>query len=102
MSSKHPGVDSLVGVLRRHFERDATRNEVRASVRDVCSEMHEAGVPPQTMLVALKAAVQTAAQEARAPVARDELRLLMSDLTPWMIEVCFDPQPSGPPRSRMS
>ena len=93
MTTDPPEITALVTVLRRHFEQDATRDEVRASVREVCAAMHEAGVPPQTMLVSLKSAVQSAAQEAHRPVARDALRNLVSELTPWMIEVCFDPKP---------
>ena len=95
MASDQPDVSSLVTVLRRHFEQDATRDEVRISVRDACQAMHDSGVPPQTMLVSLKSAVQAAAQDAHRPVARDALRNLISELTPWMIEVCFDPQPRG-------
>lgn len=93
MTTDLPDVSPLIAVLRRHFDHDATRDEVRASVREVCTAMHDAGIPPQTMLVALKSSVQAAAQDAHRPVARDELRDLISELTPWMIEVCFDPRP---------
>jgi hypothetical protein len=44
------------------------------------------------MLVALKSAVQTAALEARTIVSRDTLRSITSELTPWMIGVCFGPR----------
>ncbi|MFI5239505.1 MAG: hypothetical protein ACHQQP_06810, partial [Gemmatimonadales bacterium] len=53
--------------------------------------MYASGVAPQTMLVTLKLAVQSAALEARTVVARDALRSVTSDLTPWMIDVCFSP-----------
>jgi len=91
MTSDILEVTSLVSTLRRHFEHDATRDEVRASVKEACMAMHASGVPPQTMLVALKGAVQSAALEARTIVSRDALRAVTSDLTPWMIEVCFSP-----------
>ncbi len=100
MTSDSPDITYLVSVLRRHFEHDATRDEVRTAVHAACMAMHAEGVPPQTMLVALKSAVQTAALEARTIVNRDALRAVLSDLTPWMIDVCFSPpgpwqRPSG-------
>ena len=90
MTSDIPGVAALVSTVRRFFEHDATRDEVRVSVQDVCMDMYAAGVAPQTMLVALKLAVRTAALEARSVVSREDLRAANSDLTPWMIEVCFN------------
>ncbi|MEO7102309.1 MAG: hypothetical protein ABI311_03150 [Gemmatimonadaceae bacterium] len=84
-------VRGLILTLRRHFEHDATREEVRLAVRDACMAMHASGAPPQTMLVTLKMAVQTAALDARTIVARDTIRSVTSDLTPWMIDVCFRP-----------
>lgn len=90
MASDSPDVTTLIATLRRHFEHDATRDEARSSVQDVCMAMHAAGIPPQTMLVELKAALQKAAMEARTVVSRDALRGTNSDLTPWMIEVCFN------------
>jgi hypothetical protein len=94
MVSESPSVTALVSVIRRYFEHDATRDEVRVAVHEVCLVMHSGGIAPQTMLVTLKAAVQTAALEARAPVSRDSLRAVTSDLTPWMIDVCFSPESS--------
>lgn len=91
MTSDSLEVINLVSTLRRHFEHDATRDEVRTAVKDTCMAMHAAGVPPQTMLVALKMAVQSAALDARTIVGRDALRSVTSDLTPWMIDVCFSP-----------
>lgn len=91
MDSDIPDVVTLIATLRRHFENDATRDEVRSAVQEACLFMHAAGVPPQTMLVALKAAVQSAALEARTIVSRDALRGMTADLTPWMIDVCFSP-----------
>lgn len=91
MASENRDVTALVAVLRRHFEQDATRDEVRMIVHETCMVMHAGGVAPQTMLVALKGAVQAAALEAHAPVSRDALRALTSDLTPWMIDACFAP-----------
>ncbi len=91
MISEGPDVGALVTTLRRHFEHDATRDEVRSAVRDACMAMYASGVAPQTMLVTLKLAVQSAALEARTVVARDALRSVTSDLTPWMIDVCFSP-----------
>jgi hypothetical protein len=79
----------LVETLRRHFEHDATREEVRVAVTDACIAMHAGGVAPQTMLVSLKMAVQSAALDARTIVGRDTIRSVTSDLTPWMIDVCF-------------
>ncbi len=92
MERDQADVASLILVLRRHFEQDATRDDVRASVRESCNRMHDRGVPPQTMLVALKAAVQNAALDARTPVSREAFRGLISELTPWMIDVCFAPR----------
>ena len=92
MIGDNPDVGALVVMLRRHFEHDATRDDVRAAVRDACMEMHAAGTPPQTMLVALKMAVQAAALDAHTIVARDTIRSVTSDLTPWMIDVCFSPR----------
>jgi MoxR-like ATPase len=92
MTGDNPDVRPLVVMLRRHFEHDATRDDVRLAVRDACLEMHAAGVAPQTMLVTLKAAVQAAVLDARAAVARDTIRSVTSDLTPWMIDVCFGPK----------
>lgn len=100
MASEIPDVTALVAVLRRHFEQDATRDEVRVVVHDACMVMHAGGVAPQTMLVTLKDAVQSAALEARTPVSRDALRALTSDLTPWMIDVCFAPPPIKRPSQR--
>jgi hypothetical protein len=94
MVSDTPSVDALVAVLRRHFEHGATREEVRTAVREACLAMHARGVPPQTMLVALKTAVDSAALDARTIVGRDALRTITSELTPWMIDVCFSP-PTG-------
>jgi MoxR-like ATPase len=94
MTAENPDVTPLVQTLRRHFERDATRDEVRSAVKDACVAMYAAGVAPQTMLVALKAAVHAAALEARTIVHRDDLRSVTSDLTPWMIDVCFSPAKS--------
>ena len=91
MTGDGPEVSALVFTLRRHFEHDATRDEVRSSVQEACAAMHADGVPPQTMLVALKAAVHSAALEARTVVGRDVFRTVTADLTPWMIEVCFRP-----------
>lgn len=91
MTSDSPEVIALVATLRRHLEHDATRDEVRSAVKEACMTMHADGVPPQTMLVTLKSAVQSAALEARAVVNRDTLRAVTSDLTPWMIDVCFRP-----------
>lgn len=91
MTSDSPDVSALVATLRRHFEHDATRDEVRSAVQDACMDMHAGGVAPQTMLVTLKTAVQSAALESRTIVSRDALRAVMSDLTPWMIDVCFSP-----------
>ena len=84
-------VRTLVATLRRHFEQGATRADVRAAVHDACLSMHGAGVPPQTMLVVLKAAVQSAASDSSVIVSRELLRSTNSDLTPWMIDVCFSP-----------
>jgi MoxR-like ATPase len=95
MTSDTPEVAALVSRLRRFFEHDATRDQVRQAVQDACMDMHAAGVAPQTMLVALKRAVQTAALEARNVVSREDLRAANSDLTPWMIEVCFSRPRSG-------
>jgi len=89
MTSNSREVIALVATLRRHLEHDATRDEVRAAVKDACMSMYAEGVPPQTMLVALKSAVQSAALEARTDVSRDTIRAVTSDLTPWMIDVCF-------------
>lgn len=91
MTSDSPEVIALVATLRRHMEHDATRDEVRAAVKDACMAMYADGVAPQTMLVALKSAVQLAALEARTVVSRDTIRAVTSDLTPWMIDVCFRP-----------
>lgn len=91
MIGENTDVRALVVMLRRHFEHDATREEVRLAVRDACMAMHAAGVPPQTMLVTLKNAVQTAALDAHVTVSRDTIRAITSDLTPWMIDVCFRP-----------
>lgn len=91
MTSDSPDVGTLVSTLRRHFEHDATRDEVRVAVKEACATMNASGVAPQTMLVALKMAVQSAALEARTVVGRDALRSVTSDLTPWMIDVCFNP-----------
>jgi hypothetical protein len=91
MASDTPDLNSLVSATRRHFEQTATRAEVRMAVQDACHLMHSAGVPPQTMLVALKTAVQLAALDARTIVSRDALQSVTSDLTPWMIDVCFSP-----------
>lgn len=85
-------VGALVAMLRRHFEHDATRDDVRLAVRDACMAMHASGVAPQTMLVALKMAVQSAALDACTIVPPDTLRSVTSDLTPWMIDVCFGPR----------
>lgn len=82
----------LVETLRRHFEHDATRDDVRSAVRGACMTMHASGVAPQTMLVALKMAVQSAALDARTIVGREALRSVTADMTPWMIDVCFSPQ----------
>jgi hypothetical protein len=92
MTSDSPEMIALVATLRRHLEHDATRDEVRSAVKEACVAMHSNCVPPQTMLVTLKAAVQTAAFEAHSPVSRDAIRAVTSDLTPWMIDVCFRPQ----------
>ncbi|HXF24905.1 MAG TPA: hypothetical protein VN602_10320 [Gemmatimonadaceae bacterium] len=92
MASESPEVIALVATLRRHLEHDATRDEVSFAVKEACIAMQASGMPPQTMLVTLKAAVQTAALEARTPVSRDAIRAVTSDLTPWMIDVCFRPQ----------
>ena len=92
MISDSVEVDALVVMLRRHFEHDATRDDVRLAVRDACKAMHARGVAPQTMLVTLKMAVQSAALDARTIVPQDSLRSVTSDLTPWMIDVCFGPQ----------
>ena len=86
-------VRTLVATLRRHFEQEATRAEVRAAVHDACLSMHGADVPPQTMLITLKAAVQSAASDSSVAVSRELLRATNSDLTPWMIDVCFRPAP---------
>jgi hypothetical protein len=91
MTSDGPEVSALVSTLRRHFEHDATRDEVRLSVQEACAAMHADGVPPQTMLVALKTAVHMASLDARTVVGRDAFRTVTADLTPWMIEVCFRP-----------
>ena len=92
MTSDSPDMTALVSILRRHFEHDAMRDEVRAAVHEACMAMKAQGVAaPQTMLVALKSAVQAAALEARTIVNRDALRAVTSDLTPWMIDVCFSP-----------
>jgi hypothetical protein len=91
MTGDNPEVRVLVATIRRHFEQDATRDEVRTAVQTACKAMHDGGVPPQTMLVVIKTAVQSAALDARTPVARDSVRSVTSDLTPWMIEVCFSP-----------
>jgi hypothetical protein len=91
MPSGETQLNALVFTSRRHFEHDATRDEVRFAVQDACAAMHADGVPPQTILVTLKAAVQTAALDARTVVARDAYRNLTAELTPWMIEVCFSP-----------
>jgi hypothetical protein len=82
-------ISILVETLRRHFEHDATRDEVRSAVKEACLTMHAGGVAPQTMLVSLKMAVQSAALDARTIVGRDTIRSVTSDLTPWMIDVCF-------------
>jgi MoxR-like ATPase len=95
MTSEIPVGAALVSTLRRFFEHDATRNEVRVSVQEACMEMHAAGAAPQTMLVTLKRALQMAALEARIVVSRDDLRAANSDLTPWMIEVCFNRPRNG-------
>ncbi|HWG33575.1 MAG TPA: hypothetical protein VN650_05365 [Gemmatimonadaceae bacterium] len=92
MASESPEVIALIATLRRHLEHDATRDEVSSAVKEACMAMLATGMPPQTMLVTLKAAVQTAAFEARTPVSRDAIRTVTSDLTPWMIDVCFRPQ----------
>jgi hypothetical protein len=92
MASDTPDVTPLVFTLCRHFEHDATRDEVRDAVQNACINMYAGGTPPQTMLVALKSAVQTAALEARTIVSRDTLRSITSELTPWMIGVCFGPR----------
>ena len=92
MTSDIPEVIALVATLRHHLEHDGTRDDVRDAVKKACLIMHANGVPPQTMLVTLKLAVQTAALEAHAPVSRDAIRAVTSDLTPWMIDVCFRPQ----------
>jgi hypothetical protein len=92
MTSDNPEMIALVATLRRHLEHDASRDEVRSTVRSACLAMHASGLPPQTMLVTLKAAVHTAALEAHTPVSRDIVRAVTSDLTPWMIDVCFRPQ----------
>jgi hypothetical protein len=89
MTSDRAEFGILVSTLRRHFEHDATRDEVRAAVKQACVIMRADGVAPQTMLVTLKTAVQSAALEARTAVGRDTLRTVTSDLTPWMIDVCF-------------
>jgi len=94
MTSDSRELSTLVHTLRRHFEHDATRDEVRSAVHEACLVMHASGVAPQTMLVRLKTAVQSAALEARTVVSRDALRAVTSDLTPWMIDVCFS-SPSG-------
>ena len=91
MTSDSPDIGTLVSIIRRHFEHDATRDEVRSAVKAACIAMSASGVAPQTMLVTLKMAVQTAALEARTVVGRDALRSVTSDLTPWMIDVCFSP-----------
>jgi hypothetical protein len=91
MTSDSTEMIALVATLRRHLEHDATREEVRAAVTEACVAMQSDGVPPQTMLVALKAAVQAAALEAHSVVSRDAIRSVTSDLTPWMIDVCFRP-----------
>ncbi len=91
MASDGSDVKALVFTLRRHFEHDATRDEVRSCVQQVCIAMHADGVPPQTMLVALKGAVQSAALDSRTAVGRDVFRKVTAELTPWMIEVCFRP-----------
>jgi len=92
MTSDSQEVIALVATIRRHLEYDATRDEVRSAVREACMAMYANGVPPQTMLVTLKGAVQLAALEAHTVVSRDTIRALTSDLTPWMIDVCFRPQ----------
>jgi hypothetical protein len=97
MASESPEVIALVATLRRHLEHDATRDEVCFAVKEACMAMHATGMPPQTMLVTLKAAVQTAAFEARTPVSRDAIRAVTSDLTPWMIDVCFRPRDRARP-----
>lgn len=91
MTGDSPDVGNLVSTIRRHFEHDATRDEVRSAVKEACMAMYASGVAPQTMLVTLKMAVQAAALEARTVVGRDALRSVTSDLTPWMIDVCFSP-----------
>jgi len=101
MASDCPEVIALVSTLRRHLEHDATRDEVRSSVREACLAMRANGVPPQTMLVTLKAAVQTAAFEAHTPVSRDAIRAVTSDLTPWMIDVCFRAEDPHGGRARL-
>lgn len=97
MPSDETQVNALIFTLRRHFEHDATRDEVRFSVQDACSAMHADGVPPQTILVALKAAVHSAALDARTIVGRDVFRNVTAELTPWMIEVCFRAPIGGRP-----
>ncbi len=92
MTSDSPEVIALVATLRRYLEHDATRDEVRFAVKEACMAMYSTGVPPQTMLVTLKSAVQTAAFDAHTPVSRDAIKAVTSDLTPWMIDVCFRPQ----------
>lgn len=85
----------LVETLRRHFEHSASRDDATRAVRDACMAMHASGVEPQTMLVSLKMAVQSAALDAHTIVDRDVLRSLTADLTPLMIEVCFDGRRPG-------
>jgi hypothetical protein len=92
MVTDSPDVTTLVFTLCRHFEHDATRDDVRCAVQNACIAMHAGGVPPQTMLVTLKTAVKSASLDARTIVSRDMLRALTSELTPWMIEVCFGPE----------
>ncbi len=94
MTSDSPDVIALVARLRSHLELGASREEVRDAVKQACKTMHADGVPPQTMLVTLKTAVQAAAMEARVDVSREMVRAVTSDLTPWMIDVCFR-QPSA-------